>query len=41
MAPIILGFVLSNVMEVNLRNGLAISGGELGTLFQSHISILP
>ncbi len=40
MAPIILGFVLGRVMEVNLRNALAISGGELGILFQSHISII-
>lgn len=40
MAPIILGFVLGEVMEVNLRNALAISGGELGILFQSKISIV-
>lgn len=40
MAPIILGFVLGKVMEVNLRNALAISGGELGILFQSNISII-
>ncbi|MCK0209766.1 tripartite tricarboxylate transporter permease [Starkeya koreensis] len=40
MAPIILGFVLGKVMEVNLRNALAISGGELGILFQSHISLI-
>jgi putative tricarboxylic transport membrane protein len=39
MAPIILGFVLGRVMEVNLRNALAISGGDPGILFQSWISI--
>jgi putative tricarboxylic transport membrane protein len=39
MAPIILGFVLGNVMEVNLRNALAISGGDPSILFQSTISI--
>jgi putative tricarboxylic transport membrane protein len=40
LAPIILGFVLGEVMEVNLRNALAISGGELGILFKSKISII-
>jgi putative tricarboxylic transport membrane protein len=40
MAPIILGFVLGQVMEVNLRNALAISGGDLGILFQSNISLV-
>ncbi|MBX8819145.1 tripartite tricarboxylate transporter permease, partial [Ochrobactrum sp. MR31] len=35
MAPIILGFVLGNMMEVNLRNALAISGGDISILFQS------
>lgn len=38
MAPIILGFVLGRVMEVNLRNALAISGGELSILFSSTIT---
>lgn len=38
MAPIILGFVLGKVMEVNLRNALAISGGHLGILFGSTIT---
>jgi putative tricarboxylic transport membrane protein len=37
MAPIILGFVLGRVMEVNLRNALAISGGDVAILFQSTI----
>ncbi len=40
MAPIILGFVLGNVMEVNLRNALAISGGDIAILFQSKIAII-
>jgi putative tricarboxylic transport membrane protein len=40
LAPVILGFVLGEVMEVNLRNALAISGGELGILFKSKISIV-
>lgn len=40
MAPIILGFVLGRVMEVNLRNALAISGGDISILFQSQISIV-
>ncbi|KFI24529.1 tripartite tricarboxylate transporter permease [Paenirhodobacter enshiensis] len=38
MAPIILGFVLGRVMEVNLRNALAISGGDPSILFESDIS---
>lgn len=37
MAPIILGFVLGRVMEVNLRNALAISGGDPAILFSSTI----
>jgi putative tricarboxylic transport membrane protein len=40
MAPIILGFVLGKVMEVNLRNALAISGGDIGILFHSKISLV-
>jgi putative tricarboxylic transport membrane protein len=40
MAPIILGFVLGKVMEVNLRNALAISGGDLSILFHSTISLV-
>lgn len=39
LAPIILGFVLGKVMETNLRNALAISGGELGIFFESTISL--
>ncbi|HCL63455.1 MAG TPA: tripartite tricarboxylate transporter TctA [Rhizobium sp.] len=40
MAPIILGFVLGRVMEINLRNALAISGGDVSILFESTISIV-
>jgi len=38
LAPIILGFVLGDVAEKNLRNALAISGGEALILFHSAIS---
>lgn len=40
MAPIVLGFVLGKVMEVNLRNALALSGGEIGIFFSSPVSII-
>ncbi|TIO06813.1 tripartite tricarboxylate transporter permease [Mesorhizobium sp.] len=40
MAPIILGFVLGRVMEVNLRNALAISGGDPSILFGSTICVV-
>lgn len=40
LAPVILGFVLGKVMETNLRNALAISGGELGILFESTICLV-
>ncbi len=39
MSPLILGFVLGEMMEQNLRRALSISNGELGILFQSGISI--
>ena len=39
MAPVILGFVLGHLMETNLRNALAISGGEPQILFKSTVSI--
>ncbi|MFP5405650.1 MAG: tripartite tricarboxylate transporter permease, partial [Gammaproteobacteria bacterium] len=39
MAPLILGFVLGDMMEQNLRRALSISNGELGILFESPISI--
>jgi len=38
MAPIILGFVLGKVLETNLRNALALSGGDVSILFQSTIA---
>jgi putative tricarboxylic transport membrane protein len=40
MAPIILGFVLGRVLETNLRNALALSGGDPAILFKSTISIV-
>ncbi|MCB1957831.1 MAG: tripartite tricarboxylate transporter permease, partial [Rhodocyclaceae bacterium] len=39
MAPFILGFVLGDMMEQNLRRALSISNGELGILFSSPVSI--
>lgn len=39
MAPLILGFVLGELMEQNLRRALSITNGELGILWQSPISI--
>ena len=37
--PIILGFVLAELMEQNLRRALSISGGDAGILFSSALSI--
>jgi putative tricarboxylic transport membrane protein len=39
MAPFILGFVLGDMMEQNLRRALSISNGEIDILFVSPISI--
>ncbi|OEY65418.1 tripartite tricarboxylate transporter permease [Marinobacter sp. X15-166B] len=39
LAPIILGYVLGGLMEDNLRRALSISGGDMGILWQSGISI--
>jgi len=39
MAPLILGFVLGDMMEQNLRRALSITDGEVGILFESPISI--
>lgn len=39
MAPLILGFVLGNLMEQSLRRALSITNGELGILWASPISI--
>ncbi|MCP5283619.1 MAG: tripartite tricarboxylate transporter permease [Burkholderiaceae bacterium] len=38
MAPLILGFVLGDMMEQNLRRALSITNGEVGILFESPIS---
>ena len=38
LIPLILGFVLSSITEENLRRAFAISGGDIGILFQSRIS---
>jgi len=40
MATIILGFVLGRVLETNLCNALALSGGDPAILFKSTISIV-
>ena len=37
--PIILGFVLAELMEQNLRRALAISGGDIEILFSSSLAI--
>jgi len=39
MAPLILGFVLGDMMEQNLRRALSISNGEVGILVGSPIAI--
>jgi len=39
LAPVILGYVLGGLMEDNLRRALSISGGEVGILWDSAISI--
>lgn len=38
MAPLILGFVLGELLEVNLRRSLSISNGDFSILYQSLIS---
>jgi putative tricarboxylic transport membrane protein len=38
MAPLILGFVLGDLMEQNLRRALSITNGQLGILVESPIS---
>ncbi|HEU0200191.1 MAG TPA: tripartite tricarboxylate transporter permease [Burkholderiaceae bacterium] len=38
MAPLVLGFVLGDMMEQNLRRALSISNGEVGILFSSPVS---
>ncbi|HRL26773.1 MAG TPA: tripartite tricarboxylate transporter permease [Alcaligenes sp.] len=39
MAPMVLGVVLGNMMEQNLRRALSITNGEIGILFESPVSI--
>ncbi|WP_339884068.1 tripartite tricarboxylate transporter permease [Vreelandella maris] len=39
LAPVILGYVLGGLMEQNLRRALSISGGDVGILWQSGISL--
>ena len=39
MAPLILGFVLGDLMEQNLRRALSITNGDASILFESPISI--
>ena len=39
IAPFILGFVLGDMMEQNLRRALSISDGDVGVLFASPIAI--
>jgi putative tricarboxylic transport membrane protein len=39
MAPLVLGFVLGDMMEQNLRRALSISNGELGILVSSPVSL--
>jgi len=38
MAPLILGFVLGDMMEQNLRRALSISDGHVAILFQSPVT---
>lgn len=39
MAPLVLGVVLGNLMEQNLRRALSITNGEISILFESPISV--
>ncbi|HOI51644.1 MAG TPA: tripartite tricarboxylate transporter permease, partial [Azonexus sp.] len=39
IAPFIVGFVLGDMMEQNLRRALSIGNGEVGVLFGSPIAI--
>ncbi|STQ87097.1 tripartite tricarboxylate transporter permease [Helicobacter muridarum] len=38
MAPLVLGFVLGEHLEVNLRRALSISGGDFSILYQGYIA---
>ena len=39
MAPLVLGVVLGNMMEQNLRRALSMTDGDIGVLFSSPVSI--
>ena len=39
LAPVVLGLVLGPLMEKNLRRAMALSGGEIGVLFDSPIAL--
>ncbi len=39
LAPVVLGLVLGPLMEKNLRRAMALSGGDVGVLFESWIAI--
>src|SRR5690606_37007175 len=39
MAPLVLGVVLGDMMEQNLRRALSITNGDVRILFESNISI--
>lgn len=39
MAPLVLGVVLGNMMEQNLRRALSMTSGDIGILFESKLSI--
>ena len=39
LAPVVLGLVLGPLMEKNLRRAMALSGGDVGVLFDSPIAI--
>jgi len=39
MPPLVLGVVLGEMMEQNLRRALSITNGELGILWESPISM--
>ncbi|KAG1325807.1 hypothetical protein G6F57_022526 [Rhizopus arrhizus] len=39
MAPLVLGVVLGNMMEQNLRRALSMTDGDVGVLFASPVSM--
>ena len=40
MAPLILGFVLGDILETNLRRALSLSAGDVQVLWSSWIAIV-